>query len=65
MSFYIKIWPHAGAQPGGHLGHLPPPKFSKHSIAILTFVDFKNIKMKLYILIILKKTYWNFSLSCS
>ena len=30
----------AGAQPvGGHLGHFPPPKFSKHCIAILTFVE--------------------------
>jgi len=24
---------------GGNLGHFPPPKFSKHCIAILTFVE--------------------------
>jgi len=31
----------SGAQPagGGHLGHLPPPKFSKHCIAILTYAE--------------------------
>jgi len=30
----------SGAQRGGgHLGHLPPPKFSKHCIAILTFAE--------------------------
>jgi len=23
----------------GHLGHLPPPKFLKHCIAILTFAE--------------------------
>jgi len=30
-----------GVQPGGggHLGHLSPPKFSKHCIAILTFLE--------------------------
>jgi len=27
--------------------------------------NFQRIKMKFYILIILKKSYWNFSLSCS
>jgi len=47
-------------------GHLPPAKIFKtlHSNFDIC-KNFQRIKMKFYILIIFKKSYWNFSLSCS
>jgi len=44
-------------------GHLPPPKFSNHCIGIFTFAEILKNIMKFFILIIFKKSYWNFSLS--
>jgi len=46
------------------LGHLPHPKFSKHCNFDI-YRNFQRIKMKFSILIIFKKSYLNFSLSCS
>ena len=53
-----------GTQPGG--GHLPPPEIFKtlHSNFDICR-NFQRIKMKFYILIIFKKSYWSFSLACS
>jgi len=48
---------------GEAFGAFAPPKFSKHCIAILTFAE--TLKNKDEILIIFKKSYLNFSLSCS
>jgi len=46
-----------GAQPGGGMwGICLPPR---------NFQNSARIKMKFYILITSKKSYWNFSLSCS
>jgi len=56
----VSRWYRAGAQPGGR-GHLPPEIFK----TLHSNFDIRNvqrIKMKLYILIIFKKSYWKFSL---
>jgi len=49
---------------GRHLGHLPPPEIFKtvHSNFGICR-NFQRITMKFYILIIFKKSYWNFSFS--
>ena len=49
---------------GRHLGHLPPPEIFKtlHSSFDICS-NFQRIKNKVYILIIFKKSYWNFSLT--
>jgi len=52
-------------QGGGHLGHLPPPKFSKNFTAILTYMQ-KLSKIKDEIVHcnhFFKKCHLNFSLS--
>ena len=51
-----------GAQPRG--GHLPPVIFKTLHSNFDICRNFQRIKMKFYILIIFKKSYWNFSLSC-
>jgi len=49
---------------GGHLGHLPSPKFSKHRIAILALQKLsKNKDEILYSNNFSEKSYFNFSLS--
>ena len=66
-SYEATQWYVAGAQPGGgHLGICPPPEIFKtlHSIFVICR-NFQRIKMKVYILLIFKKSYFNFSLSCS
>jgi len=55
-----------GAQPGGAFGTFSPPEIFKtlhNNFDICR--NFQRIKMKFYILIIFKKSYWNYSLSCS
>jgi len=53
-----------GAQPGW--GAFDPPEiFKKLHNNFEICRNFQRIKMKIYILIIFKKSYWNFSLSCS
>jgi len=57
----------SGAQPGGEaFGVLAPPEIFKtlHSNFDICR-NFQRMKMKFYILIIFKKSYCNFSLSCS
>ena len=54
---------HPGAQPGG--GICPPNIFKTLHSNFDIYRNFQRIKMKFYILIIFKKSYWNFSLSCS
>jgi len=50
---------------GGAFGHLTPPKFSKHCIAIFSFVEtFKEQRWK-FIFQSFLRNHWNFSLSCS
>ena len=55
--------PDAGAQPGG--AFFPPEIFKALHSNFDICRNFQRIKMKFYILIIVKKFYWNFSLSCS
>jgi len=44
--------------------NLPPEIFKTLHINFVICRNFQRIKMKFYILIIFKKFYWNFSLSC-
>jgi len=52
-----------GAQPGRV--HFPPEIFKTLHSCFDNCRNFQRIKMKFYILIIFKISYWNFSLSCS
>ena len=52
-------------QGGGHLGICTPEIFKTLHSNFVICRNFQRIKMKVYILIIFKKSYLNFSLSCS
>ena len=54
----------AGAQPGGDI--CPTLEYFKTLLSNFEICrNVQRIKMKVYSLIIFKKSYWNFSLSCS
>jgi len=48
---------------GEHLEHMPPEIFKTLHSNFDICRNLQRIKMKFYILIIFKKSYWNFSLS--
>jgi len=54
----------SGAQPEGAFGAFAPPEIFKILHGNFDICrNFQGIKMKFFILIIFKKSYWNFSLS--
>ena len=57
------VWVQVRNQGGGHLGHIPPETFKTLHSNFDICRNFQRMKMKFYILIIFKKSYWKFPLS--